>query len=70
MLVDAAAVPAAGGAVVAPVKWWQVAVNSTLAVSWAPTALQLANGIILLCSTTGPFTYTATSTCEFSGETQ
>ena len=68
MLFNAATVPADG--TVAPVKWYQVPQNSTFAVSYVPTQLQFSAGISLACSTTGPFTKTATATCTFSGEIQ
>ena len=68
MLFNATTAPADG--TVAPVKWWQVAASSTLGVSFAPIGLQLSTGISVACSTTGPFTKTATSTCEFSGDVQ
>lgn len=51
-------------------KWYQVAGNSTLAVSWSPgPPLLLANGIVVACSSTGPFTLTLAADCTFSGET-
>ena len=67
MLFDSATVPADGP--VTPVKWWQVAANSTLAVSWGADApLLLLNGCTLVFSTTGPFTKTTSASATFSGE--
>ena len=68
LLVDSATVPATGAVV--PIKFYQIATQSTIGISWLPSALQFFSGITALCSTTGPFTFTATSTCTFSGETQ
>lgn len=68
LLIDASTVPADG--TVTPAKWWQVSANTTLGVSFALNPLLLTSGIILVCSTTGPFTKTATAQCLFSGETQ
>jgi hypothetical protein len=53
----------------APVKFYQISQNATLAASWAPgPPLKLLTGITIGCSTTGPFTLTATAQCTISGE--
>ena len=50
-------------------KAYQIGASSTIGVSWSPGPFPLfTTGIILVCSTTGPFTKTATSDCVFSGE--
>lgn len=75
MLLDTATVPSSG-ATVAPVKFWGVAAapGSTepagISFSWLPGKLNLGTGILLVCSSTGPTTYTPASTCTFSGSTQ
>ena len=69
MLFDSATVPADG--TVTPKKLYQLPANSTLTSSWSPGPfLALANGAVLVCSSTGPFTKTASATCAFSGEVQ
>ena len=68
MVFNATSAPADGA--VTPIKWYQVAANSTLTVTYIPVAIQLSTGITIVCSTTGPFTKTASSTCVFSGEAQ
>jgi hypothetical protein len=68
MLFNAVAAP--GDGAVTPVKWYQLPAASTLGVSFTPVALQFTTGITAVCSTTGPFTKTATATCTFSGEVQ
>lgn len=65
MLFNATAVPSNGA--VTPVKWYQVAANSTAAVAW-PSPISLTVGATVACSTTGPFTQTLTATCTISGE--
>lgn len=66
MAFDATALPSNGA--VTPKKWWQVAANATLGVAWSgEPPLNLTNGLVLGCSTTGPFTLTASATCSFSG---
>lgn len=78
ILFDAAAVPA-NGAVTGCVnsaaarpciaRVWQLAASSTLAATWSPGPfLKLQAGMIVACSTTAPFTFTASATCLFSGE--
>lgn len=50
-------------------KWYQVAANSTIGVTWSPGPfLALQTGQVVVCSTTGPFTLTLSSTCVISGE--
>lgn len=57
------------------IKWYQIAANSTLGI-WDPFAFQgasrlpVSSGLVLMCSSTGPFTLTATADCTFSFETQ
>lgn len=77
MLINVIAVPSNGaltGCTVAQtsgcvVKWYQVAGSSTIGVSWSPgPPLQLNVGVVLVCSSTGPFTLTLAADCAFSGE--
>ena len=78
MVFDAATLPSAGtvtGCTVASssrpcvAKWYQVAANTTLGVSWNPGPYpSLQVGQILVCSSTGPYTLTYTTSCIFSGE--
>lgn len=65
LVFDATAAPA-DGAGQTPVKFYQVAANSTIGVNYE--GLRFNTGMTLVCSTTGPFTKTATSTCTFSGD--
>lgn len=67
MAFDATSAPADG--TVAPVKWWQLGATSTLNWAW-PNPLKMNSGLVLVCSTSGPFTKTASSTCEFSADIQ
>jgi hypothetical protein len=62
MLFNATTAPADGA--VAPVAWWQVNASSTLSISEMP-GLALSTGIVLVCSTTGPFTKTASALCTY-----
>lgn len=62
MLFNATALPSNGA-----VMWvavWQVPANSTLSISENP-GLTLSTGITLGCSTTGPYTLTASALCGF-----
>ncbi len=67
MVFDATALP--GNGAVTPLKWYQATQNSTIGASYKPP-LSVVNGITVGCSTTGPFTLTATAQCTFSGEAQ
>lgn len=76
MLLDANTVPGSG-VTVAPVKTWSLPVApssniaSGISVSWIPDRLNLPqSGVLLLCSSTGPTTYTPATTCTMSGGTQ
>lgn len=58
-------------------KWYGVATapsasqSSTLAASWAPGPfLHYFNGLVLVCSSTGPYVLTLSANCTFSGEVQ
>ena len=62
MLFNATTAPSDGA--VTPVAWWQVNASSTLSVSEMP-GLALSTGIVIVCSTTGPFTKTASALCTF-----
>ena len=64
MVFAASALPANGA--VTPVLWWQVPPGTTLSVSENP-GLSLTSGIVVACSTTGPFTLTASALCTFGG---
>ena len=69
MVFDSATVPADGA--VTPAKVFTIAAaNSTLVQSWVPDPIIFLNGIVIVCSTTGPFTKTATAVCFISGESQ
>jgi hypothetical protein len=80
MVLDAAVAPTGSGAAIAGcttattarpcvAKWYQLAINSTLNVTWAPGPFpQLQTGLVLACSSTGPFTITYSTTCTFSAE--
>ncbi len=65
MVFDAASAPANGA--VTPKRAWAVSANSSLSVTEAP-ALAFTNGIVVVCSTSGPFTLTATPQCFISGD--
>lgn len=67
LLLDATAIPADGAVV--PVKAWQVssARASTLDRTFNPP-LAMAHGIVLVFSSTGPFTKTGNPVAQFSGE--
>ena len=51
-------------------KWYQIAANASLNVTWNSGPFpQLQSGLVIECSTTGPFTLTAaTTTCAMSAE--
>lgn len=51
-----------GGSV--PVASWQLGAGRTMSISESP-GLKLSVGIVLGCSSTGPFTYTASTQCTF-----
>lgn len=66
MVLDAASVPSSGSTV-APLYWWPVGANSATGAPWnAPVAT--TNGVVVLFSTTGPFTYTASATAFFAAQ--
>lgn len=75
LVLDSVTVPNSG-ATVSPVKWYGIpaapsaATPAGVGASWIPDALFFNNGITILCSTTGPTTYTAAATCTFSGGAQ
>lgn len=64
MLFNATTLPANGA--VTPVAVWQVPANTTLSISENP-AFTMSTGIVIGCSTTGPFTLTASALCTFAG---
>lgn len=81
MMFDASSVPANGtvtgclnGAASRPciLKWYQMGANSTIGISelYTTQPYPVLAGLSLVCSSTGPFTLTATSTCVFSWEAQ
>lgn len=58
-------------------KWYGVGVApstsqpATVTASWQPGPwLHYLNGLVVVCSSTGPMTLTLTATCTFSGEVQ
>lgn len=63
MAFDATSLPSNGA--VTPKLVWQVAANSTLSVGENP-GIPFTTGIVLGCSTTGPFTLTASALCMFA----
>lgn len=68
LLFDATALPADGPAQT-PIRFYQVGANSTLPVMWAPgPPLHFKTGLVIGCSTTGPFTLTATAQCAIAGD--
>lgn len=64
MLFNLTALPSNGA--VTPIAFWQVPANSTLSISEDP-AFTMSVGITIGCSTTGPFTLTASALCTFAG---
>lgn len=64
MLLNATSLPSNGA--VTPIAWWQVPINTTLSISESP-AFTMSTGIVIACSTTGPFTLTASALCTFAG---
>ncbi len=78
MLFDAATPPTAGTVTGCPTaaatrpcvaRWYQLAVNTTLNVSPASGPFpSLQTGMVVACSSTGPFTLTYSATCVFSAE--
>lgn len=68
LLFNATSAPADGA--VTPVKFWQIAANSTLGVDVTSggVPVRLSTGATLVFSTTGPLTKTASATAYFSGE--
>jgi nucleoside phosphorylase len=65
MLFNATSAPADGA--VTPIKVWQIGAQTTLGIGCNPP-LAFSIGIVLVFSTTGPFTKTASATAYFSGE--
>lgn len=65
LLFDATSAPADGS--VTPKKAWQVAAGATLGVE-SRLGISCSTGIVLVFSTTGPFTKAASATAFFSGE--
>jgi hypothetical protein len=82
MVFDASTAPTGGGAAVTGctttsasrpcvLKWYYVGATSTIGVSWASGPfIQSQTGIIIACSSTGPFTLTYSVSCAFSAEVQ
>lgn len=80
MMFDAPSAPAGGGAAIVGctnqisarpcvAKWYQLAANSTIGVTWSPGPFtNLLTGQTVVCSSTGPFTLTYSANCTFSGE--
>lgn len=69
MVINAAAVPANGA--VTPVICLQLPANTSVGVQWdARNPLSLNTGIVLVYSTTGCFTKTASATAFFAGQIQ
>jgi hypothetical protein len=80
MVFDASVAPTGGGAAVTGctnsaatrpcvLKWYYVGANSTLGVSWTSGPFpQVQTGLVVACSSTGPFTLTYSVNCTFSAE--
>ena len=66
LLLDAATAPGSPSAVV-PLRAWQMTPGETLDKAFSPS-LVTVNGAVLLYSSTGPLTYTASATAYFAGE--
>lgn len=60
--------PTAGGAAVAPEKCYIIGANTTIGVAYTPVPLSLSTGIVLVFSSSGCLTNTASSTVFFSGD--
>lgn len=65
MLIDAVAVPADGA--VAPKKCWHVAANATIDHKWV-VPIRFNAGIVVVFSTTGCYSKTASATAFISGD--
>jgi hypothetical protein len=82
MVFDASTAPTGGGAAVTGcttpsasrpcvLKWYYFGPTSTIGVSWASGPfIQSQTGIVIACSSTGPFTLTYSANCTFSAEVQ
>jgi len=68
MLIDAAAEPANGA--VTPKRVWPIAANGSLDTKFQEVGLQCRDGVVIVFSTTGPFTYTASATAFIAGEAE
>lgn len=68
MAFNATSAPADGA--VTPARWWQVPANGTLTVDMTEggVPIRYGTGWTLVCSSTGPFTKTASALCTFVGE--
>ena len=66
LIFDATVAPADGA--VLPVKCYSVAATSTFDKSWPDNPVKFSTGIVLVFSTTGCFTKTASATAFFSAE--
>lgn len=68
MLFNATTAPVDGA--VTPARWYQVPANGTLIVDMTDGGIPIrfTTGWTLVCSTTGPFTKTASALCTFAGE--
>jgi hypothetical protein len=67
LILDSATVPSSGSSVT-PIKCYELAASSTLDLHWGATPLGTVNGIVVLFSTGGCFTFTASVTAFISGE--
>jgi hypothetical protein len=70
MTVDAAVAPAAGGAAIAPLNCAAIAANSTLAMDFGDTGEPYSTGLVVIFSSTGCFTNTASATAFFKARKQ
>lgn len=68
MLIDAATEPSAGA--VTPKRVWPLAANGSMDEKFHEVGLQCRDGVTIVFSTTGPFTYTASATAFIAGEAE
>ena len=70
MTVDANTAPAAGGAAIAPANCVAVAANTSLSLDYGDTGEPYSNGLVVIFSTSGCFTNTASATAFFKARYQ
>jgi opacity protein-like surface antigen len=70
MTVDAASPPAAGGAAIAPLNCVYAPVNTSLSLDYGDTGEPYSTGLVVIFSSTGCFTNTASATAFFKARKQ